>query len=94
MGACCVACQPWVDTIITVDDASSDATAAAIGGVPDPRIQLIRHPVNRGVGAAIATGYRAALARDADVLVVMAGDDQMDPADLPRLSRARAKWAR
>ena len=75
----------WVDTVLAVDDASRDATAEAIGAASDPRVILIRHQVNRGVGAAIATGYRAALERQADILVVMAGDDQMDPADLPRL---------
>jgi len=75
----------WVDLIVTVDDASSDATADAILSVTDDRIVLLRHQDNRGVGAAIATGYRKAIERKADILVVMAGDDQMDPADLARL---------
>lgn len=75
----------WVDLIVAVDDASSDATASAILSVADERIVLVRHEVNRGVGAAIATGYRKALERKADVMVVMAGDAQMDPADLTRL---------
>ncbi len=75
----------WVDLIIAVDDASSDATAQAILSVADERIVFMHHEVNRGVGAAIATGYRKAIERKADVMVVMAGDDQMDPVDLPRL---------
>lgn len=75
----------WVDTIVVVDDASSDATAATILSVDDERIVFLRHEVNQGVGAAIATGYRKAIERHADILVVMAGDDQMDPADLPAL---------
>ncbi|MCU0690293.1 MAG: glycosyltransferase family 2 protein [Polyangiaceae bacterium] len=72
----------FVDSIVVVDDASSDATATIAASWPDPRVRLSRHAVNRGVGAAIATGYRAARAAGADVIAVMAGDDQMDPADL------------
>jgi glycosyltransferase involved in cell wall biosynthesis len=56
------------------------------GGVAfDHRISMIRHPTNRGVGAAIKTGYRRALADGIDVTAVMAGDGQMDPDQLPRL---------
>jgi glycosyltransferase involved in cell wall biosynthesis len=78
-----------VDLVVVVDDASSDATgeaarsAACDGGPP---VEVVRHASNRGVGAAIATGYRRArelLADERAVLVVMAGDDQMDPRDLP-----------
>jgi glycosyltransferase involved in cell wall biosynthesis len=83
---------PMVDAIVVVDDASLDGTAevarraAARSG--DLRITVIEHAVNRGVGAAIVTGYRNALAapRTArDAFVVMAGDGQMDPRDLPVL---------
>lgn len=73
----------WVDTVVAVDDASVDFTAEAIASVKDPRVTLVRHATNQGVGAAIRTGYRVALEQRADVLAVMAGDDQMDPVDLP-----------
>jgi glycosyltransferase involved in cell wall biosynthesis len=78
----------WVDRVVVVDDASSDATAEAALAVDDTRVVLERHERNRGVGAAIATGYRRATsltgsARDA--FVVMAGDGQMDARDLPEL---------
>jgi glycosyltransferase involved in cell wall biosynthesis len=75
----------FVDQVIVVDDASPDGTSRAVESVESGRIVLLRHPENRGVGAALATGYLRALEDRADVIVVMAGDNQMDPADLPRL---------
>jgi glycosyltransferase involved in cell wall biosynthesis len=76
---------PWVDSVIVVDDASRDSTAAVARREDDPRVTVVRHATNRGVGAAIVTGYYRALAAGADVVAVMAGDDQMDPGDLARL---------
>jgi glycosyltransferase involved in cell wall biosynthesis len=80
-----------VDEIIVVDDASSDETAKVAENCRDrdTRISVVRHEINRGVGAAIVTGYRAALVtpgRAHDAFVVMAGDGQMDPDDLPRVA--------
>lgn len=76
---------PFIDAIYVVDDGSPDETSRAARAVGDPRLRLIRHEQNRGVGAAIVSGYRAALGDQADAVVVMAGDAQMDPADLPAL---------
>jgi dolichol-phosphate mannosyltransferase len=73
----------FVDAIYVVDDGSSDDTSRAALAVGDVRVRVLRHATNQGVGAAIVTGYRAALAEQADVVAVMAGDAQMDPADLP-----------
>ena len=72
----------FVDLIVVVDDASDDGTAGVVLGLADSRVELVVHAQNRGVGAAIVSGYRAALAADCDVLVVMAGDAQMAPEDL------------
>src|SRR5262249_33152309 len=79
----------WVDAILVVDDASRDGTGDAARAVGDARVEVLRHATNRGVGAAIASGYRRALAMPGggprDAFVVMAGDGQMDPSDLPEL---------
>ena len=72
----------FVDLIVVVDDASDDGTSGVVLGVADPRVELVVHAQNCGVGAAIVSGYRSALAADCDVLVVMAGDAQMAPEDL------------
>jgi glycosyltransferase involved in cell wall biosynthesis len=80
------AMPPLVDGVVVVDDASDDGTARAAAEVGDPRVVVVRHGENRGVGAAIATGYAHALSAGGgarDALVVMAGDGQMDPVDLP-----------
>jgi len=75
----------YLDALHLVDDASEDGTSRAALEVRDARLRVHRHAVNRGVGAAILTGYRAAFAEGADHVVVMAGDGQMDPRDLPAL---------
>jgi glycosyltransferase involved in cell wall biosynthesis len=75
----------FVDLIVVVDDASDDGTAEAVFSSPDPRVELVLHARNRGVGAAIVSGYRAALNAGCDVFAVMAGDAQMAPEDLERV---------
>jgi glycosyltransferase involved in cell wall biosynthesis len=75
----------FVDRIIVVDDASRDGTGACASRYSSGRVDVLRHLTNRGVGGAIVTGYRRALAIGVDVAAVMAGDGQMDPADLPAL---------
>jgi len=92
----------FVDAIVVVDDGSPDKTSArareaASRWQPLPpsnatarTVEILRHPVRRGVGAAIATGYERALRltqHDHDVIAVMAGDGQMHPDDLMAVVR-------
>src|SRR5262245_13065607 len=74
----------YVDRVVVVDDASDDATSERARSAGDA-VHIVRHERNRGVGAAIASGYRRALELGADVVAVMAGDGQMDPEDLRAL---------
>ena len=75
----------WVDEAIVVDDASEDATGRVARAVQDRRVRILTHSHNMGVGAAIRTGYREAVARGARVVAVMAGDAQMVPDELEHL---------
>jgi glycosyltransferase involved in cell wall biosynthesis len=72
----------FVDRIFVVDDASTDGTAEAARGADDPRVEVVTHDRNRGVGASIVTGYKRALSERIDAVAVMAGDNQMDPDEL------------
>jgi len=77
----------FVDHIVVVDDASRDRTGEVVEDhqEKDPRIVYLRHSKNEGVGGAIVTGYKWARDHEIDISVVMAGDAQMDPKDLPGL---------
>jgi glycosyltransferase involved in cell wall biosynthesis len=81
----------FVDRVYVVDDASEDGTADAARGLADARVDVLRHERNRGVGAAIVTGYKRALQDGIDVTCVMAADNQMDPGDLERLAMPVAR---
>lgn len=76
---------PFVDHIVVVDDCSPDETSEAARSVDDPRLEVIRLEQNQGVGGAILTGHARAMELGSDIMVVMAGDNQMDPDELPTL---------
>lgn len=85
-----------VDRMIVVDDASTDGTRERLEAARarhGERLRVIRHGHNGGVGAAIVTGYKAAIEEGVEggFVVVMAGDAQMDPDDLPRLLQPLAR---
>ncbi|HKQ58581.1 MAG TPA: glycosyltransferase family 2 protein [Candidatus Eisenbacteria bacterium] len=69
--------------VIVVDDCSSDATADEARAAGAERV--IRHEVNRGVGAAIRTGLMAAKQEGFAFAAILSGDDQHEPDELPRV---------
>jgi len=68
--------------LIVVDDGSRDGTGEALAVIDDPRMRLVRHPRNRGKGAAVRTGAAEA---SGDFLVILDADLEYDPNDLPKL---------
>ena len=83
---------PEVRRIFVIDDACPEHTGDHVErNCTDPRVTVIRHAENQGVGGAMVTGYRAALASGADIVVKIDGDGQMDPALIPRFVRALAQ---
>jgi len=74
-----------VERIYCVDDACPEGSGEWIRrNVTDPRVTVLRHEVNKGVGGAVITGYRQALADGLDIAVKVDGDGQMNPALVPR----------
>lgn len=75
-----------VDAIYVVDDACPDGSGDFVSAnAHDPRIKVVKHAENRGVGGATLTGFRAAAADGARVLVKLDGDGQMLPGMIPSL---------
>jgi len=76
---------PEVSQIICVDDACPDRSGDFIESeVADPRVKVLRHEQNKGVGGAVLTGYQAAIDSGATVIVKLDGDGQMDPGLVPK----------
>ncbi len=75
----------FVERIVVVVDASPDDTFERVQRMADPRVVLLRHEVNQGVGGAMQTGFAKALELGLDVVVKVDGDGQMDPAHMPAL---------
>jgi len=71
----------FVDFIYVVDDACPDGSGLfVLGNSKDKRIKLIKHTSNLGVGAAVISGYKAAIKDKAHIIIKMDGDGQMNPS--------------
>ena len=78
------------DEVLFVDDGSTDRTAAQLQSLAadDPRVRILTHETNRGVGAAMRTGLQAA---GGQVVVVYDADATYPLADIPKLVAALAE---
>lgn len=75
---------PMVWHIYVVDDACPDGSGKFVeANVADDRVRVMYHQQNQGVGGAVMTGYQAAIADGADVIVKVDGDGQMDASLIP-----------
>ena len=77
---------PEVSRIYVIDDACPEGSGAFVeSNQSDPRVEVLRHARNQGVGGAVLTGYSKALQDGVDVIVKIDGDGQMDPGLIPTL---------
>jgi dolichol-phosphate mannosyltransferase len=75
---------PEVGRIYVVDDRCPDGSGKLVRDqCADPRVTVLEHETNQGVGGAVITGYRAAIADGAKIIVKVDGDGQMNPALIP-----------
>lgn len=74
--------------IVLVDDGSTDSSNRKLHEFKNPRIQLLIHKINLGKGAAMKTGAEWAFKNGADAVIFMDGDNQHNPADLPKFTKA------
>lgn len=78
---------PEVGWIYVVDDACPEQSGDWVkANCSDPRVTVLTHAQNQGVGGATLTGYRHAIASGAEAVVKLDGDGQMDPALILRIA--------
>ena len=75
----------FVDNVYVVDDGSQDNTVRIVKSINRRNITLIQHDTNKGPGAALASGFKAALINKNDIVVKVDGDGQMSPDQIIHL---------
>ncbi|MCZ7393675.1 MAG: glycosyltransferase family 2 protein [Candidatus Methanoperedens sp.] len=82
IGSVVLRCRQHADRVIVVEDGSKDHTAeiAEIAGA-----KVIRHPTNKGKGAALKTGFQVAAQNGTKVIVTLDSDGQHNPEEIPKL---------
>ena len=79
---------PEVSKIYVIDDLCPEKTGRYVeANCRDPRVQVLYHPENRGVGGATKSGFFKALNDKMDIVIKIDGDGQMDPRLIPRFVR-------
>ena len=77
-----------VSNIILVDDQCPEKTGEVVSkNINDPRVSVLTNSKNLGVGGATKVGYLQAIKYQADIIVKLDGDGQMNPEDIPKLIR-------
>lgn len=80
----------FVDEVIVVNDGSRDRTGDIARA---QNVTVVEHVINRGLGAAIGTGFEAALARNADLAITLDADGQHDPDEIEKFVAAAKEGA-
>ena len=79
-------CREFVNNIVVINDGSRDETA---GAAMTAGAEVVTHPINRGKGAALKTGFAWALERGYDIVITLDADGQHLPREIPKFLRAR-----
>ncbi|HIE28002.1 TPA: glycosyltransferase family 2 protein [Candidatus Poribacteria bacterium] len=73
--------RAYIESIIVIDDGSTDETVQV---AREHGVVVLQHKINCGKGMALRTGFKYALEHNYDIIITMDSDGQHEPADIPR----------